>query len=88
MNDKSLQKQNEPTDPLLEINSNKDQGAYAHLFYYLQLKKSDADFYNKWIYDNQKKLILKKVLDNKPNFISDIGCGDGYWHSYFIFNLL
>ena len=38
MNDKSLRKQDEQTDPLLEINSNKDQGAYAHLFYYLQLK--------------------------------------------------
>ena len=33
MNNKKLQKQDESTDPLFEINSNKDNGAYANLFY-------------------------------------------------------
>ena len=69
-----------------DIKENKDEGAYAHLFYYLQLKTSDADFYNNWILNNQKGLILKRILDSNPILISDIGCGDGYWHKYFTEN--
>ena len=43
---------------------------------------SNSVFYNKYIFNYQKKIILKKILNDDYDIICDIGCGDGYWHKY------
>ena len=79
-----MQNQDKIADPLFEIDSKEDNGAYARLSSIVyDLNPDNSKFYNNWIYNNQKRLILEKVIKNQPKVISDIGCGDGYWHSFF-----
>ena len=46
----------------------------------------NATFYNKWILENQKQIILNRIIEGKYRNICDLGCGDGFWHQYLFQN--
>ena len=46
----------------------------------------NAAFYNKWILENQKQIILNPIIEGKYQNTCDLGCGDGFWHQYLFQN--